>query len=362
MKRNICFFIGTHGDWAGASRILFNIMRNLDRDKFNPIAMLTRRGEICDELEQRAIEYAFWKKHDTSKPMAFLAGIPASLSFFARKNVHLIHFNHGCIGWRSAELVAARMARIPAIVHCQRIIKTPTPDLLHARLAIASSAYLAAQSNTGDVPKKVIYDLVDLERFGTGRNIRHELGIPEQNVVLSFLGRTRREKGLETFIGLARALPQPNLTFCITSQRVGHPTPDTYTPDEVRKLLGSDQRIRYLDYREDIENVYASSDIIVMPSQAPEHCPAVPSEAGAASKPIIATHTGATGEMVEHAKTGFLVDPLDLDQLSTYARTLIANEALRIEMGRQARRLVEDRFGSQPIQEIHATYDALARK
>ena len=40
----ICFFAGTHGDWGGASRVLFTTLQLLDRTRFHPIVLLTRDG------------------------------------------------------------------------------------------------------------------------------------------------------------------------------------------------------------------------------------------------------------------------------------------------------------------------------
>ena len=42
MTRTICYFVGTHGDWGGASRILFNLVRRIDRQRFKPIVMLSQ--------------------------------------------------------------------------------------------------------------------------------------------------------------------------------------------------------------------------------------------------------------------------------------------------------------------------------
>jgi L-malate glycosyltransferase len=359
MQYRVCYFVGTNNDWAGASRILFNIVRRIDRSRFAPVVMLTKRGPICSELDSLGIRYETWSRHDTSNLRAFAAGIVQSYRFFATSRIDLIHFNHGCLVWRPAELAVARHRGIPRVVHCQRIVQTPSPDLRQASVAITSSAFLANSSDTGKVEKRTIYDVVDLNRFAGGVSVRSALGLDASHTVFSFIGRARKAKGLEKFIQLASRLRGENLRFLITRQRAGRPTADVYEPHEIATLIASDKRIHYLDFREDIENIYASSDVIVMPSQEDEHCPAVPAEAGAAGKPILATSVGATVEMVNHGSTGFLVDRTDLDAMVTYAERLAIDSNLRRTMGAAAREFVEGKFWRTPIIEIESLYDEL---
>ena len=64
MKKIIGYFPGTHGDLGGASRVVFNIIRKIDKQKFNPIIFLPTKGNICKELERRDIKYVIWRKHE----------------------------------------------------------------------------------------------------------------------------------------------------------------------------------------------------------------------------------------------------------------------------------------------------------
>lgn len=356
MTRNICYFVGTHGDWGGASRILFNIIRNLDRSRFNPIVMLTREGPICPELEQRGITYHIWPNHDYRKPLTFAADIAKNAFFLKRGKIDLIHLNHGCIGWRPAELTAARILGIPILMHCQQPVIEPSPDLRNATLVLTCSDYLAQVSDTGTVPKRTVYDAVDLTRFGGGKSIRQELGLSEDHVILSFVGRTRRSKGLEMFINLAHSLPHPEARFLVTGQRVGSQTPDSYSEEEVQTLVAQDERVHYLGFRENIEDIYATTDIIVLPSQSDEACAAVLLETGASGKPLIATRTGSTPELVLDGENGFLVDREDLATMTERADQLIRSADLRRSIGRRARKMAEERFGHQPVTAVENIY------
>lgn len=359
MVTRVCYFVGTHGDWGGASRILFNLVRRIDRGEFQPIVMLSRPGPVQAELERLGIEHHVWPRHDFVNPFAFVRGVVTCAGFLRRHSIDLIHLNHGCIGWRPAELTAARVLGIPVVQHSQQPVDVPSPDLLTARIVLTCSDYLQTVCNTGSVPKLTIYDLVDLERFASGRPLRDELGISPDQTVFSFIGRTRRRKGLQMFMDLAMRLRSPKACFLVTGQRVGVKTDDSYSEAEILAMIGSDRRIRYLGFRDDIENIYATSDVVVMPSQHPEPCPAVLIESAAAGRPVIATDSGSTSEFLRNGETGFVVARHDLDALVERAARLLDDAALRARLGHAARRDAQTRFFAEPLSQVQALYRQL---
>ncbi len=359
MVARICFFVGTHGDWGGASRILFNLVRRIDRRAFQPIVMLNRPGPVQKELECLGIQQHVWPRHDFGNPIAFARDVVLCASFLRRHRIDLIHLNHGCIGWRPAELSAAKLLGIPIVQHSQQPIEQASPDLLAARVVLTCSEYLQTVCETGSVPKRTVYDLVELDRFEHGRPLRSELSLGPDDTVFSFIGRTRRRKGLQMFVDLARRLPSPSARFLITGQRVGVRTDDSYTEPEIQAMIEGDSRIRYLGFREDIENVYATTDVVVMPSQHPEPCPAVLIESAAAGRPVIATDSGSTTEFVRDGETGFVVERQDLDALVDRAERLLHDADLRARLGRAARDDAQVRFHARPLAQVEALYREL---
>lgn len=361
MVTKVCYFVGTHGDWGGASRILFNLVRRIDRTEFAPIVMLSRPGPVEREMERLGVEHHVWPRHDFGNPISFARDVARCAGFLRRHRVDLVHLNHGCIGWRPAELAAARLLGVPVVQHTQQPVDRPSPDLRAACVVLTCSDYLQTVSDTGGVPMRTVYDLVDLERFESGRPLHTELGLGADQTVFSFVGRTRRRKGLQMFVDLARRLRSPAARFLITGQRVGVKTDDSYSEAEILEMVGDDPRIRYLGFREDIENVYATTDVVVMPSQHPEPCPAVLIESAAAGRPVIATDSGSTTEFVRDGETGFVVARHDLDALVDRATRLLDDRGLRERLGRTARRDAQVRFFAQPLAQVQGLYRELRR-
>jgi glycosyltransferase involved in cell wall biosynthesis len=107
------------------------------------------------------------------------------------------------------------------------------------------------------------------------------------------------------------------------------------------------------------ERLLRSSDIFVLPSYG-EGMPISILEAMAYGLPVVSTLVGGIPELVEEGVTGFLVEPGDLDSLYDRLKTLIEQQNLRVQMGLNARRKVENAFDLRNnYKAISQVYDQL---
>lgn len=361
MTKSICYFVGTHGDWGGASRVLFHVIRNIDADRFKPIVMVTEAGPASEEMARLGIEHHVWPIHDwANSPLSYVAAVIRSAAFYRRHRIELIHLNYSCIGWRPAELVAATVLGIPVIEHVHIAPSTPYPFLKRAKAIVAVSEFVAKDTFGGSIPVEVIYNAVDASRF-RGRNIRARFGVRDDEVVVSFHGQIRKIKGIEMFVEMAHRIKDPRVRFWLTGPlREGQE--GAYSREELDRLIQSDRRISYLGYVDDINDVYASTDIVVMPSQWEETFGLILIEAGINEKPVVATRVGGIPEVVAHGETGFLVERTDIESMVRYVTLLINDPSLRSKMGQRARALVEERFTGRPMQQIEELYERLTSR
>ncbi len=63
----------------------------------------------------------------------------------------------------------------------------------------------------------------------------------------------------------------------------------------------------------------------------------------ALSKPVVATDAGGTKELLADSVSGYLVND-DIDEIEEHIHTLLDNPDLRIQMGKNGRDIIEDRF------------------
>lgn len=96
---------------------------------------------------------------------------------------------------------------------------------------------------------------------------------------------------------------------------------------------------------------YLHADIFVFPPRAPEGHPLVIVEAMAAGLPIISTDQGAIIESVFDGVNGFIVEKENPRQIAEKLKILIEDPELRIKMGRESRRIYEEKFTEEKMVE-----------
>ena len=352
-KPVICFFAMSAGDWGGASRVLFTNLRLMNRELLTPVLLLPHSGPIEDELKQSNLQYQVWGP--LTEPGSFLnyfKGFIRAVKFFRQKKIDVIHINSSNF-WRPAELLAAWIFRIPVIAHYHVINDEPGPFMKLCRAAISVSQYTAKQSLPIKLKKPVIYNPIDLKRFDSGCTLRKELGIRPEQIVVVFLGQIREIKGVADFINMAHRISNPDVCFLIAGEcRDPIKFSGSYTEQNLVDLAAGDTRIRYIGYVKKVENVYHTADIVVVPSRWQEPLGLINLEAGACYKPVVATRVGGIPEVIHDGENGFLVEPEKIEDLVARVDQLINNPNLRNRMGAAGRRLVENKFTTQPVIEF----------
>lgn len=124
--------------------------------------------------------------------------------------------------------------------------------------------------------------------------------------------------------------------------------------DKLQRLIaevGVGDSIQLLGWRseDEIAELLANSDILLAPSVTSETgdeegIPGVIMEAFTRCLPAVSTHHAGIPEVVEDGKSGFLVPERDVDALAERIQELILHPELRFAMGRNGRKLVEERY------------------
>ncbi|MHB8787520.1 MAG: glycosyltransferase family 4 protein [Thauera sp.] len=348
----ICFVTGSAGDWGGASRVLYTTLRQIDRSRIEPILLLPRPGPITAELDRLGLRYHIWgSPTEPANRLAYLRAFIRTLLLFRREKVRLVHFNNR--PWRPAEALAAHVLGIPILLHFHVVNETRSPAIKWARGAVVVSNFVQQASQPPELKKFVVHNPVDLARFAEERALRTELGIDPGKVVVSFVGQIRDIKGVQDFIAMARLIDAPNLIFLIAGEcRDPKVYSGAYNEDDLQKMIDGDARIRYIGYVDRVENVYASSDIVVVPSRWQEPLGLIAIEAAACGKPVVATRVGGLPEVIKDGQTGLLVEPQAPEQLAARVMRLANDAALRYNMGGAGRRHAESFYSKQPVRDF----------
>ncbi len=95
-------------------------------------------------------------------------------------------------------------------------------------------------------------------------------------------------------------------------------------------------------------SLYQSATIVTMPSVY-EAFGIVALEAGVSGKPVVASDVGGIGEIIIHGKTGCLVNTKDPSVFANTMLKLLQNSSLREEMGKNAKRRIQENFTWEKI-------------
>lgn len=359
----VAYIATSAGNWGGASRYLYNTLKLLDRNKVEPYVLFPTDGPVPAELDQAAIGWTVWPETEFHRnPVGWSYAVARTAALLKKQRIELLHVNH--VGyWRPAEIIAARLLRIPVITHLHRVLSRPQPFVKYSALTIANSAFTARASLSTGEAREVVYCSVLPELLTENRPrgpLRDELGIGAGDTLVSFVGQVRRNKGIAMFIEVARALAGPKVHFAIAGEcRDPKKYPGSYTEAELRHAITDLPTVHYLGYRKDIAQIYRDSDLLLVPSQWDEPFGLINIEAGAAGLAVIATRVGGIPECIDDGRTGFLVDRNDSATMVRHTRDLIGNRHHRQEMGQAAKQRVADRFTTAPVRRLEEIYRQL---
>jgi glycosyltransferase involved in cell wall biosynthesis len=305
---------------------------------------------------------------------------------------------------------------IPSIYHLSRIIKQKEIDIVHLhgllnlqgalaalftkRLIVwhfhetlypkflikilrpftnfAADSFVHISENTrnyyltgASVKETLIYEPVDTEKFdhtliGKKRkvNLRKELNIGKNDIVLGSVGNVSWVKGYENLIISMGVLKKKhkNLKLLIIGKILSTQAGYYNRLKRLASSLGLERDIYFLRQREDIPQLLSLMDIFILPSLT-EGTPLSIIEAMSMKLPVIASRVGGIPEVVSDGKTGFLVNPGKPHEITDAVLKLLEDSKTRKEMGVRARKVAGKKFSLEHCVKRHEKlYKKLVRK
>ncbi len=348
---------------------------------------ITPRGP---RAEQPSPDGAAWLPHRITRGARLdidCVGAAELLQHFRQHRFHIVHTHATKVGLMGRVLAA--IAQTPIIVHTMHglaySLETKEPQrALHSSLeriaSIRVDAVLAQSREDANTiirsgavsPDKVtlVGNGIDLDRFSPNRaaerrTIRHELGLQDSDVLFLAAGRLVRAKGVFDVLEAARSASRtdPRIKLALVGEA------DREKRDAVTQSNGEtpgDPHVRWLGRRNDMPNLYAAADVVVLASDknATEGWPRVLMEAAAMNKPAITTDVRGCREVVARDETGLIVPPSDHHALTRAMCLLASDSDLRTRLGAAAGARAQSLFDvRRAAEKTAAVYDRLlARK
>ena len=377
-------FVHHRSELGGAPESLSYLIRELDRDAFEPhvycppgpaAELFREAGAIVHTGAVAGFTHIWASTYRGRRWLLFareLARLPRHAHQFRKtlraQRFELVHFND------SPLIPAAWLARregLPVVWHLRSALPNEGRDRRSAlirrairNLATTSIAINHDVSNVFGVGSTIVPNSVDLQRFHPGERdeARDALDLPRDLPVVSFFGFIYPSKGFREFIELAARLRDRGVdarylvvggavrgqeffrTVVGRSAQLADLTRDYETEaKELVRDLRLDEVVRFVPFTQDTANLYQASDIVVAPSQGPElGRPVI--EAAASGVPVVASGSRTGGGVVVPNETGVLVSDYGVDSIADAVEELLRAPERRRALGRTARAHAEENF------------------
>ncbi len=180
---------------------------------------------------------------------------------------------------------------------------------------------------------------------GSSKSVKPESPGEPNHPIVGTITRLSPQKDIPTFLRMARLVINeiPRTQFLVIG--------DGEERDELQALadrLKLHNHVKFLGYRKDALDILKTFSIFAL-SSLWEGLPIVILEAMAAKKPVVATAVDGVKEVVDHGKTGLLVEPQSPDLLAKSVIELIKNPSQAKEFGRRGRERVEKFFSIKRV-------------
>ena len=208
------------------------------------------------------------------------------------------------------------------------------------------------------VPGQVISNGVDLKKFTPGKGdeaLRQRFNLPQGRPIVLHVNRLSYEKRLNVLLDAAAKMSS-NVHIVIGGTGVA----EASLRAQARQLNISD-RVTFLGFVQeaDLPALHRLAAVFVNPSEAELQSIAM-MKAMACGLPVIASDSYSLPELAHHGENGFVFQSGDSDELAHYLDILLADPALRAQMGAKSLQIIAEHDSERMFDQWEALYEQLA--
>lgn len=276
---------------------------------------------------------------------------------------------------------AARLARVPVVVHTAHGFafheaSSPRVVAFYAtlervaarwcdRIVTVSDFHRTWAIKLGIAPPQKIVTIQngiarDRLKVTRGRDdVRRELGVRDNDVLLVSIGRLFPQKGLRTLLDALPGVITPDERIRVVLAGEG---PLRAELEAQAKRLGLDRVVTFLGFRSDVGDLLNASDVVVAPTLF-EGLSISVLEAMATAKPIVTTTIGSNLELVEDGVSALLVPPEDPTRLAQAILKMTTEPALAARLGRAGKERFDAGFTDRVMKDsLWTLYEGLLQQ
>lgn len=357
-EENVLFIVRTMG-LGGTENVVLQLCEILS-EKVNKIVVCSSGGVHEKKLQEMGIKHYVIPDIASKNPMDMLKSCRSIKNVIDKEQISIVHSHHRMAAFY-AELVAPRSVVKVANAHNTFTDKKKLTQLAYRSTKVIAVGEMVKKNLTEyfGIPKEKICVIHNAVKPFDGNIVPVEALCQEHtkgNVLIGNIGRLSEQKGMSYFIEAAEitAKAHPEARFII----VGDGEESEQLHAQV-KAKGLQNKVLFLGYRNDIQNVMSQLDFVVL-SSLWEGLPLTPIEAYSVGKTVVGTAVDGTTEIIRDGIDGYLIEPRNPMQLAEKMNELIENPEMRESMGIQAMKRYQDEFSFEKLSERYiAFYEGL---
>lgn len=323
--------------WGGGEQYVYDMCDELHRRQISSFVLV---DETNQELQDRFASVAEVVTANLYSCKGFLS-ISSIVKQMEQHDVDVIQCHSG--KYILLCMALKRLTGAKLIFYKHNIVQAKT-DIYHrwiqshvdAFICVSKQVYDAQVIPTISHKYHLVYNGINTHRFPTIESKHKE---PKQFIV-GYAGRITENKGIYELLEAIKIL-HSDIRLRICGDGIH---------DDIQELhhyiMQYDMKdyVEYIGFQQDMNRFYRSIDCLVAPSKVREAFGLVLCEAMYCKVPVIASTSGAQGEIIENGVSGILIDAVNSEVIAKSIQKLIQDDVVRAFMIEQGYKRVEATF------------------
>ena len=334
-------------DMYGASRIVLQVIDILIEAQYEVYVILPYKGVLNKIIIDKGAFCSIYNLGVFRKKYMNLKGLCNRFIKIKKAKNYIANYidkHHIDLLYTSTSVIisgglAAKKSGIPSISHIHEIPTANKPYEIFSGLFVRyfSKKVIVVSNSVAKhwqpyLKKHQLLKVYNGIIFPVTKSLYNKRKTIEQNITLTSIARLIPYKGHKYFIEVAKELLKLNKQYHFLIVGDTFPGYEAYE-EELKTLVSKNdlhQKIHFLGYRTDIDDILVKSDLFFHPSIAPDPLPTVLFEAIKLKVPVVATKLGGAVEILDNGNCGLLVPYNNAKKVAELINDYFKDEKLKI--------------------------------
>lgn len=360
MPKKAILFLDQYSGLSGGQRVLLNIIQAFSKESYRCLVVLPEAGLLSQKLELYQVKSIFLPvgyysitTKNSGDFLNYIFRLPLLIylliKLIKKEKIGLVYANGArTFAWAT---LACKITKVPLFWHVHSIFDKGIAKkscVFFGNFSIVKKIF--AVSNAVALPLselkpkiEIVYNAVPKLSPNSNANIlKKEYGLKEDDFLVGNIAVLEEWKNQEDLIRAAKlikdAAKKAVYFFIIGDSLYKESSKQTYKNKlkSISKDMDLEKEVIFTGFRNDIDNIMQSLDVLVICSEQPDPCPLVGLEAASLAKAIISTDKGGTKEIFKENGEALFYTAGDFKTLADKLIYLFENRQIAQSLGQKA--------------------------